>query len=270
MSDLSGLLEFAVDLAERAGDVAMQLYGGRLTADRKLDETPVTRADRDAEQRCRALIAERFPDDGVLGEEFGESPSRSGRRWILDPIDGTRTFIHGVPLFGVLVALESGDEGVLGVMHFPALGETVAAARGAGCYWNGARCRVSEVDDLSRALVLTTDVEHAEREGRRAAWDALAARAALARTWGDCYGHALVATGRAEVMVDPVLALWDAAALAPIVTEAGGRLTDWRGASGHRVGSGISTNAALADVARGVLGVPEPAQGVGDDGPVAQ
>jgi len=238
MTDLSGLLEFAVELATRAGDRALATYGARLE--------------------------DRFPEDGILGEEFGETRCGASRRWILDPIDGTRTFVHGVPLFGVLIALETDGAASLGVMHFPALSETVAAAVGAGCFWNGSRCSVSEVDELSDALVLITDVEHAEQEGRGAAWRRLAGRAGLARTWGDCYGHALVATGRAEVMVDPVLSLWDSAALAPILTEAGGRFTDWDGRASHRVAGGISTNEALAAPARRCLGVG------GDDGPAVE
>ena len=135
---------------------------------------------------------------------------------------------------------------MLGVVHFPALSETVAAARGSGCYWNGRRARVSEVGTLKDALVLSTDAESFAEEGRGSEWDRLTTCAAMARTWGDCYGHALVATGRAEAMLDPVLALWDSAALLPIVEEAGGVFTDWAGRPIHDGGSGIATNAALA------------------------
>lgn len=267
-TSLNVALEFAVELAERAGEVALELYGSRLDPDRKADATPVTRADRDAERLCRERIQARFPADGILGEEFEELPSGSGRRWVLDPIDGTKSFVHGVPLFGVLVALEEDAESVLGVVHFPALGETVAAARGEGCFWNGGRCRVSDTEDLSRSLVLTTDIEHLDEEARGDAWRRLAGRAGLTRTWGDCYGHALVATGRAEAMVEPVLARWDAAPLLPILEEAGGVFTDWTGARTPGEEGGISTNAALATEIRATLGIGDP--GVPPAEPVAQ
>lgn len=244
---LKVLLEFAVEVAWRAGRATLAHFQTGLGSDRKADGTPVTAADREAERIARELIEARFPEHGILGEEMGEARPRASRRWILDPIDGTRSFLRGVPLYGVMVALEEGGEAALGVLHFPALqGETVFAARGEGCWWDGRRARVSEEGDLSRALLLTTDVERLILEGHRAAWDRLRAKGALVRTWGDCYGHALVATGRAEAMLDPVLAAWDAAALAPIVDEAGGRFTDWRGRRTHTGGSGISTNAVLA------------------------
>lgn len=252
------LLELAVGIAIAAGEVAMQLYGGRLEADRKADDSPVTRADRDAERLCRRLIEDRFPEDGILGEEFGEARAGARRRWILDPIDGTRSFVHGVPLFGVLVAVEEDGRPLVGVMHFPALEETVAAARGQGCFWNDAPCRVSTVDRLESALVLTTEATYGDRPRRGADWERLATAAGMARTWGDCYGHALVATGRAEAMVDPVLALWDTAALQPIVEEAGGTFTDWSGAATHLGGDGVSTNRALAQQVRRLLAEPEP------------
>ena len=131
----------------------------------KADSTPVTQADREAEQLCRVLIEARFPDDGIVGEEFGACRVDAARRWIIDPIDGTKSFIRGVPLYGVLIALEQAGRPVLGVVHFPALSETVAAARGSGCYWNGRRARVSEVGTLKDALVLSTDAESVRRGG---------------------------------------------------------------------------------------------------------
>jgi histidinol-phosphatase len=247
-------LDFAVEVAWRAGRAAMAHYQTGIAAQAKPDDSPVTAADRDAERLARRLIADRFPADAVLGEEDGETGAGADRRWILDPIDGTRTFVRGVPLFGVLIALETEGDAVLGVMHFPALAETVYAARGLGCWWNGRRAAVSDTARLDDALVLATDVEHIERTGRGAAWDHLRARAGLCRTWGDCYGYALVATGRAEVMLDPVLSLWDAAALAPIIGEAGGMFTDWDGRASHDVASGVATNARLGREVREILG----------------
>jgi histidinol-phosphatase len=240
------LLEFAVEVAWRAGRITLAHYQTGIAAETKPDASPVTIADRAAEQRARELIETRFPHDGIVGEEFGVVRGDAERRWILDPIDGTRTFLRGVPFFGCLLALEEAGEAVLGVMYFPALDETVYAARGEGCWWNGRRALVSDETTLDHALVLTTDVENIERQQLEAGWNRVRSRAALVRTWGDCYGHALVATGRAEAMFDPVMSIWDAAALQPIVEEAGGVFTDWNGNATHNGGSAVSTNTALA------------------------
>ncbi len=273
-ADLSGLLEFAVSMAQQAGQKTLSYFGGDLRTELKADSTPVTQADREAEQLCRALLEARFPDDGIVGEEFGASRVDAPRRWIIDPIDGTKSFVRGVPLYGVLIALEDAGAPVLGVVHFPALSETVAAARGSGCYWNGRLARVSEIDTLNGALVLTSDAESFAEEGHAAEWKRLTGGAAMARTWGDCYGHALVATGRAEAMVDPVLAIWDSAALLPIVEEAGGVFTDWAGRRVYDGGSGIATNAALAREIRELLGagnaISLKGHGSCSDDPVAQ
>ncbi|MGH7476101.1 MAG: histidinol-phosphatase [Longimicrobiales bacterium] len=254
-SSLRELSEFAVELAWLAGRSTLAHFQTGVAAEAKPDLTPVTAADRAAERLLRERIEARFPEDGILGEELGEARPGARRRWILDPIDGTRSFVRGVPLFGVMIGLEEADDVVVGVLHFPALQETVSAARGLGCFLNGRRTRVSEVDRLEEALILTTDAERLPRQGRSEGWDALRFDAAFVRTWGDCYGHALVATGRAEAMIDPVSAPWDAAALRPIVEEAGGVFTDLMGHATHLGGSAISTNRALADVVRNRLAV---------------
>lgn len=248
------LLDFALDIAHRAGRETLRHFQTRLRVETKADASPVTIADRAAETLARELIEARFPDDGIIGEEFGQRNPKAARRWILDPIDGTLSFVRGVPLYGVLVAVEEGNEAVVGVLHFPALTETVCAARGEGCWWNDAPARVSEVTDIEQALVVCTDSEEIERRGHAESWTALRHRAAMVRTWGDCYGHALVATGRAEVMVDPILARWDAAALKPVVEEAGGVYTDFSGVATQLSDSGISTNQALAAEVRDLLG----------------
>ncbi len=247
------LLEFAVEVAWRAGRVALAHYQTGITAETKPDDSPVTVADRAAEQLARDLIATRFPQDGIVGEEFGTTNEHAARRWILDPIDGTRSFIHGVPLFGCLLALEENNKPVVGVMHFPALEETVYGARGEGAWFNGRRARVSSVSRVEEALLLTTDVAFIEKFGYQDGWERLRARAGLTRTWGDCYGHALVATGRAEIMLDPIMSVWDAAALQPVVEEAGGVFTSWDGDSTHTGGSAVSTNANLAREVRALL-----------------
>lgn len=252
----ASLLDFAVETAWQAGRVTMRYFRTGTEVFTKEDLSPVTAADREAEQLMRERIARQFPQDGVLGEEFGEQNPGAGRRWILDPIDGTKSFVRGVPLFGVLLALEEDGEAVLGVLHFPALAETVWAARGAGCWFNGERARVSDTARVAEALVCATDAEYLQQRGRRRAWDQLRSGALLARTWGDCYGYALVATGRAEVMVDPDLAPWDSAALKPVIQEAGGVFTDWNGVATHLGQGGVATNSALASEVRALLEVP--------------
>ncbi len=242
---LATLLEFAVDVAWRAGRVTLAHFQTGITAETKPDLSPVTAADRAAEALCRELIEARFPRDGILGEELGEVRAGAKRRWIIDPIDGTRSFIHGVPLYCVLVALEEAGEPVLGVIHLPALGETVYAARGEGCWWDGRRAIVSQVDRLEDATVLTSEGRFPDDDSF-GAWRRLAARAANARTWGDGYGYALVATGRAEAMLDPVMSIWDMAPLRPIIEEAGGVFSDWQGEAAFPATSSIATNAALA------------------------
>lgn len=240
------LLEFAVEVAWRAGRSTLAHYQTGITSETKPDASPVTEADRAAEQLVRELIESKFPGDGIIGEEFGAVRADASRRWIVDPIDGTRTFVRGVPFFGCLLALEEDREPVIGVMYFPALEETIYAARGEGTWWNGRRALVSDVTSLDSALLLTTDVDSIKRQGYDDGFQRLRARAGMMRTWGDCYGHALVATGRAEVMLDPIMSVWDAAALKPIIDEAGGVFTSWTGDPTHTGGSAVSTNAALA------------------------
>lgn len=248
---LQSLLEFAVDLAWKAGRLTLAYFQTRVASETKPDNSPVTAADRETERFLREEIRRRFPDDGIVGEEFGVDGPDARRRWILDPIDGTRSFIRGVPLYGVLIAAETDEETELGVLYFPALDEIVYAARGLGCWWNGRRARVSEVGSLEDSGVLLTDGQWPGADG----WEELRSRAGCVRTWGDCYGHALVATGRAEVMVDPVMSVWDSAALRPVIEEAGGVFTDWGGKATHRGGSAVSTNRALADEVRQLLAV---------------
>ena len=216
-------------------------------AESKADDTPVTVADRRAEERLRSLIEESFPSHGILGEEFGKREGASSHLWIIDPIDGTMSFVAGVPLYGVLVGLEIDGEMVLGVIGCPALGEIVYAAKGVGCYWNGRRAMVSGVEDLSHALLVSTDTTRLDKEGHGEVYEGLKNATRMQRTWGDCYGYLLVATGRAEIMIDPLMSPWDAAALKPIIEEAGGTLTDWNGEATVYGGNAIATNGKLFD-----------------------
>jgi histidinol phosphatase-like enzyme (inositol monophosphatase family) len=250
---LRELCVFAVDVAWRAGRITLGHFQAGVSVEMKEDASPVTIADRDAERAARRMIERRFPRDGILGEEYGAVRPDAPRRWVIDPIDGTRSYVRGVPLYGVLIALEEGERSLLGVIHLPALQETVYAARGIGCWWNGRRARVSDVDRLDSAMLLTSDAAHVQSHGRGPAWDRLQAAGATTRTWGDCYGYALVATGRAEAMFDPVLSVWDAAALPPIIEEAGGVITDWNGEDSYRNGHLVATNGALATQIRELI-----------------
>jgi len=246
-------LDAVTDLARITGDFAMSHYGRTLTVDVKHDGSPVTIADRGAEERARAWIEKRFPEDGILGEEFGDVRPDARRRWILDPIDGTKSFIRRVPLWGTLIAVTDGETVLAGCAYFPAVAETVAAAAGEGCFWNGVRCNVSSTATIAESTIAITDDRFEGRPERATAWRHLASQASVSRTWGDCYGYLLLATGRADVMVDDVVAPWDSAALYPIVTEAGGSFTDWSGAVTAFGGDIIATNAVLANPVRDIL-----------------
>lgn len=250
----ASLLEAALECARAAGAVALAGWRRALAVERKEDGSPVTVADRAAERAARAWIEARFPADGILGEEGGLTRPGARRRWLVDPIDGTLAFVRGVPLWGTLVGVVEGERALAGAIVCPAAGEEVWAAPGEGCYWNGARAAVSRVARLEEATVLVTDPRCPGRPARAAAWSALASRAAVARSWGDCYGYVLVATGRAEAMTDPDLSPWDAVALQPVVEEAGGVFTDWRGRRAAPVEDAIATNAALSAQVRSLLG----------------
>lgn len=247
------LLDAAAELAKLAGEKALTYYRPGIVVDLKSDGSPVTRADREAEALAREWIERRFPGDTVIGEEYGESGGHAtGRRWVIDPVDGTKSFVKGVPLWGTLIAVMEGADVIAGAAAFPACGEWIAAARGEGAWWNGSRASVSRVATIADATLVSTGTPFKDLN-RESRWNELAARAAMTRTWGDCFGYLMVATGRAEVMMDPYLNVWDAAPVLVIVEEAGGRFFDWKGA-GSAVGlGGIATNALLEHEVRTAL-----------------
>ena len=242
------------ELAAIAGANAMRYYRSPLDTETKDDGSPVTIADKSSERLVREWIERRFPSDGILGEEFGSHNVDARRRWIVDPIDGTKAFIRGVPFWGSLVAVVENETVIAGAASFPALGETLIAGQGEGCWWNDAKCRVSAIDSMSQATVLTTDMAFRNDPAKQKGWLALSDAAANSRTWGDCVGYLLVATGRAEVMTDPIISAWDVAALMPAIVEAGGVFTDWEGNTTAFGKSAVATNSALAAEARRVLG----------------
>ncbi len=255
MSELSDRLDFAVKVAIEAGGLTMRYFrSSSLAVDAKPDNSPVTRADKEAEELLREHIAREFPDDSIVGEEFGAQDGSSEYRWYLDPIDGTKSFVRGIPLFGTMVGLECKDEAVVGVIVFPALKEMVFAGKGLGAWWcddlelsDRKKAQVSKVSRLSEACLCANSASEFERIGKEAAYRKLSQAAGLSRGYPDCYGHYLVATGRIEIMIDPVVNAWDNAPLKPIMEEAGGRFTDLGGNATIHGGSGISSNGAMHD-----------------------
>jgi histidinol-phosphatase len=244
------LLALAVDIAREAGELTLGWFRARdLTVDTKVDGTPVTVADRAAERLVRERLAEVAPGDGVLGEEEPEAESRTGRRWIVDPIDGTKAFVRGVPLYTTLLALDDEHGPAIGVIVVPALGEVVAAGRGLGCWHDGEPAHVSATATLADAWLTTTAYSH----WPDAALLGVKAAGCRLRAWGDGYGYALVATGRADVMVDPEANRWDLAPMLVLVTEAGGRFTDLSGTARFDGGNGVASNGHLHDAALAVL-----------------
>jgi histidinol phosphatase-like enzyme (inositol monophosphatase family) len=242
-SELDDLLAIARRAAVIAGEVIMPLYQSGLTVELKADRTPVTLADRRAEEAIRTFLEAECPSHGILGEELGEKPGEGRHRWILDPLDGTKSFIHQVPLFGTLVALERDGQPVVGVIACHAVGETAYAAKGGGAFINDRRVHVSGVTSLADATLSTTSYHRLE-EMHPGGYHRLVGACGLSRAWGDCYGYLALAGGRIDVMLDPEMNLWDVAALWPVVTEAGGRLTTWEG--DDRLGnSAIATNGLL-------------------------
>ncbi len=225
---MSPRLAFAIDAAYRAGISTLSLFRSGTAVEYKEDSSPVTMADRNAERIVRKAIAESYPGEAILGEEEGETGAGL-TRWVVDPIDGTKSFVSGVPLYATLVAYEVEGEPVMGVCYFPALDEMLYAEKGQGAFWNGRPCRVSTKTDLSKAVICTGSPTSLRARGRDEGVMKLGEACLATRTWCDAYGHALVATGRVEAMLDPVVARWDISAMAAIVREAGGSFTDFQG-----------------------------------------
>lgn len=245
MENLRPLLEFAVDACEQAGKITLEYFQKDFRIDYKSDKSPVTIADRRSETKIREMIQKEFPNHAIVGEEFGPSTGSSSAKWYVDPIDGTLAYVHGVPIYGVMLGLEINGDCVVGVVNLPALKEMACAARGEGCYWNGERSTVRKNRRLQESLFCHSGTEYFREYGRQEAYRQLEEATALQRTWGDCYGHILVATGRADLCVDPILNSWDAAPLIPILLEAGGTFTDWKGQVTPHHHEGVSANSGL-------------------------
>lgn len=256
-------IEFAIELAQIASEVTLQFFRTKAyRVERKSDRSPVTAADKGAEEAVREAIGKKYPKDALLGEEFGSLPGQNDFEWIIDPIDGTKSFISGVPLYSTLVGLTFRGQPLVGVIAIPAMGEMVLGAIGCGAWYGQKglgeawdqpvrmqRCRVSGVEDLSDGLFLTSQVDNFDRRGAQDAYRILEDAAYVSRSWGDGYGYLLVATGRAELMVDPIVNPWDVAAVAPVVMEAGGRFTSWAGNVDLRAGHCFASNGLVHEFA---------------------
>lgn len=251
-----GRLSAMLRIARAAGDHTLRYFGDQsLTVDAKSDDSPVTIADREAEQLVRREITAAFSEDTVQGEEFAEKSGQTSYRWVVDPIDGTKSFVCGVPLYSTLLALEKDGQPIGGVILIPALQQWVVAGIGHGCWhqkrhpdgsmspWT--RARVSNRTSLDQAVLVTSQVDSFDSRGAESVYKQLEKQCWITRTWGDGYGYLMVATGRADVMVDPICNAWDVAAILPVVCEAGGQFTDWKGERTVRGGDGVGTNAAL-------------------------
>lgn len=242
------LLDEAVRLTRDAGALTLRWFAdAELVVDAKGDGTPVTAADRAAERLVREHLAAHHPHDAVLGEEEPDVQGESGRTWVIDPIDGTKAFTRGVPLYATLLAVVDEHGPAIGVIDLPALGHTVWAGRGLGCFLDGHTTGVSRRSRPAESVLSTSGYswwpDHALLAVKHAGYEL--------RTWGDGYGYALVATGAIEAMVDPEVSLWDVAPMPVILAEAGGRFTDTRGAAltvapGAPV-SGVATNGLVHD-----------------------
>ncbi|HEX8242713.1 MAG TPA: inositol monophosphatase family protein [Longimicrobium sp.] len=256
MTDRDGLMDFAARTMQAAGELTLAHFG-RAAVQYKANQSEVTAADLTAEAHVRAAIAEAFPDDGIVGEEQDDAPSRSGRRWIVDPIDGTRSFAVGVPIYSMLLALEEDGEPVLGCIHLPVTRQTLVAAAGAGAWMNGERARVSDCETLGEARLVTSGLEYWRDEStdeHRAGFERLVRATRFARTWGDGYGYFLVATGRVELFCDPFCGqYWDVAPMNVVITEAGGAITQFDGSPVTEMTSVLASNGRLHQAARRIM-----------------
>ena len=249
-------LELALALADAADQRTLPPFSTqRFVVETKPDMTPVTNIDRDVEQALTKLLERARPDHAVVGEEFGATGAeRASARWIIDPIDGTKNFVRGVPVFATLIALEIDGEPDVGVVSAPALNKRWYASRGDGAFVDGTPIQVSAIGRLEEAQVCYGSISGWDKIGRREGLLQLVGRAWRDRGFGDFWQHVLVAEGAADVALDPEVNLWDLAAVRLIVEEAGGRFTDLSGAVTAAGGSGVSTNGLLHDEVLGLVG----------------
>ncbi|RMH12303.1 MAG: hypothetical protein D6695_07130 [Planctomycetota bacterium] len=251
--ELSERLEFAIHAAKHVGKLTLEFFSRHdLGVETKGDGTPVTQADRLAERAFRELVDAHYPADAVAGEEYGTRPGTSRCTWIVDPIDGTFSFIHGVPLFGTLIALEHAGQVTLGVVHMPAMNETAYAVRGGGAWLHtgsakARRVSVSKTESLEEATVCTTSADYFRAANCLDALDELQRRVGHTRGWSDCYAALLLISGRVDAVIEPLIQRWDVAALHPILVEAGGQYSDWAGVDSIDSPNAVMSNGLIHD-----------------------
>lgn len=239
------LVNMAIELATGAGALTRKWFDrGTMSFDTKADGSPVTEADKAAERYLREQISAAFPTDAIIGEEEDDRDGTSGRTWIIDPIDGTKSFTHGVPLYGTLLSVVDEHGPAVGVIVMPALDETVSAGRGLGCFHNGRETSVNENDDFSTSYAMTSGLEYWHDDAER---DRLLASDLIVRTWADAYAYVLLATGRCEAVLDPLVKIWDVAAMQVIIPEAGGMVTDQFGEPWEEGTHFVASNGKIHD-----------------------
>ncbi|MBD3616094.1 MAG: histidinol-phosphatase [Gracilimonas sp.] len=240
------LLDAAIEIAKIGGDHTLKYFKqDDVEVISKADDSPVTIADRETEQIIRKEILKRYPEHGIIGEEYGKTNEGSNTQWVLDPIDGTKSFIHGIPFYTTLIGILIDNEPQIGIIYAPALEELCAAAIGYGATLNGKPCKVRDIHKLEEATFLVTEIDRFRQLGQQELFQELLSRTKIHRTWGDAYGHMMVASGRADLMYDPELNIWDAAALLPVIQEAGGVFSDMKGRKTIHSGNGYSTTKKL-------------------------
>ncbi len=239
--DYEACLEEAADITEKAAEVALSFFRQALLIEMKENGTPVTNADKKTEMVIREELAKAFPDHGILGEEFGEEKKGADYVWTIDPIDGTRSFMRGIPLFGTLLALVERGEPVVGIMVLPAIGETYVAAKGFGAFCNGVRLQTSPTTTLESAFVSCGDMNCFESSGKTYVQQAVAKKAEICRGYTDCFAHGLVMRGALDAMIDPIVSPWDVAPLAILIKEAGGQYFTFEGKETHLGSNFITT-----------------------------
>jgi len=243
---LDSYLNFAKQLAYRAGRITLSYYNKGITHDLKADESPVTVADRATEQFIRGEIEKTYPTHAIVGEEYGEQAGEGNPfRWIVDPIDGTKSFIKGVPFYSVLIALEIDGVSRVGAVCFPALDEVLYGADGLGAWANGKRVHVSETSKFKEAVFCYCTWSEYATEHQKNVFETLSKETFFSRGWSDAYGYYMVATGRTEIYLDPEIQIWDVAPFPSILREAGGFFGSWNGEEGHTHGEGLAVNSAL-------------------------
>lgn len=247
------LLAAATDIAKIGGHLTLKYFKQNVDVISKADDSPVTVADRETEQILRKEILKRYPNHGIIGEEYGRTNEESNIQWVLDPIDGTKSFIHGIPFYTTLIGILIDNEPRAGIIYAPALDELCAAAIGHGATLNGKPCKVRDTEMLEDATLLVTEIYNFKELGQQDLFEELMEKTKIHRTWGDAYGHMMVATGRADLMYDPLLNIWDAAALLPVVQEAGGVFSDIKGEQTIHSGNGFSTNKSLFPIVKRIF-----------------